>query len=51
MTFATVASFGFQSCWDACFQNVLKSGGNGQLMKKSQALPPDPALNSSIMAV
>ena len=41
MTLATVANFGFQSCWEACFQNVLKSGGSGQLMKKSQDFPPD----------
>jgi hypothetical protein len=32
-TLATVASLGFQPCWLACFQNVLKSGGIGQLLK------------------
>ena len=32
-TLATVASLGFQPCWLACFQKVLKSGGIGQLLK------------------
>jgi hypothetical protein len=32
-TFATVASFGLNPCWAACFQNVLNSGGSGALMK------------------
>src|SRR5947209_19263681 len=32
-TLATVASLGFQPCWLACFQKVLKSGGSGQLLK------------------
>ena len=34
-TLATVASFGLNPCWAACFQNVLKSGGSGALMKIS----------------
>ena len=37
-TLATVASFGLKPCWSACFQNVLKSGGSGTLVKNSQLL-------------
>ena len=37
-TLATVASLGFQPCCEACFQNVLKSGGSGQLLKISAFL-------------
>ena len=37
-TLATVASFGLKPCWEACFQNVLKSGGSGQLLNSSQFL-------------
>ena len=32
-TLATVAIFGLKPCCDACFQNVLKSGGSGQLLE------------------
>src|SRR2546430_15654791 len=35
-TLATVASLGFQPCWLACFQKMLKSGGSGQLLRDSQ---------------
>ena len=35
-TLATVASFGLKPCWAACFQNVLKSGGSGALVKNSR---------------
>ena len=37
-TLATVASLGFQPCCEACFQNVLKSGGSGALLKISAFL-------------
>jgi hypothetical protein len=37
-TFATVAIFGLNPCCDACVQNVLKSGGSGQLLKTSAFL-------------
>ena len=46
-TLATVASFGFQPCWLACFQNVLKSGGSGQLLKYWASAP----LNLEIIEV
>ena len=46
-TLATVASLGLQPCCEACFQNVLKSGGSGQLLKISPSL----ALNSLIIVV
>ena len=32
-TLPTVASFGFQPCWLACRQKILKSGGSGQLLR------------------
>src|ERR1700740_122887 len=44
-TLATVAIFGLKPCCDACFQNVLKSGGSGQLLKTWQFL----FLNSEII--
>src|SRR5215472_6709835 len=46
-TLATVASFGLKPCCEACFQNVLKSGGSGQLLKISACL----LLNREIIEV
>ena len=46
-TLATVAIFGLKPCCDACFQNVLKSGGSGQLLNTSQSL----LLNCEIIEV
>src|SRR5262249_36051018 len=37
-TLATVASLGLKPCCEACFQNVLKSGGSGALLNTSQCL-------------
>src|SRR5271170_4537683 len=51
MTLATVARLGFHPCSAAWVQKVKKSGGSGQLIKKSQLFPPDPVLNVSIMVV
>src|SRR5215470_16127294 len=46
-TLATVASFGFQPCWCACFQKTFQSGGRGQLLMYWQLVD----LNLEIIAV